>query len=476
MDIASRLIGHGLKILHPRLCAPIRVNFKEFSVSCSRDAANIEVMPRISLMDVPTSIRVTDLTPFALVTLQMRVEDSRGLKFTSHAHYACNERGAVDVSSSPSLGGSFRGIFPEGLISTLDHGPEYQFKRPNVKTDQPWKIVIGAYEGHLRSENCTRPLCEVDMERHFRGPGVKRIELEGQLKGALYLPAGPGPHPAVVDMFGGSILLAEHRSSLLASRGIASLILSHMSVFPSLSFDFEHLEHAVNFLLSQPNVIPDRCGVVANCMAGAYGCLMGIHIDRVKAVYLLNAPAVANFFNIQKNGHLLVSGFAVGSQHLVFDENFVAEAHPEYIKQAFYSDQRSWIPIELTPRDTYYSINAGADDSFVAVISQNILKSRLDKVGNENYVTKVYEGSGHIIEPPYFPFLRVLFQTPWPNCGENHKGPEPNKLYLRCGGNPRDNAINQEKAWQDMRNFLTRHVRDNSPWYQTYIRDNSCTD
>jgi hypothetical protein len=81
-----------------------------------------------------------------------------------------------------------------------------------VENNVSTQIVIGAYEGHLRSENCTRPLCEVDMERHFRGPGVKRLEYEGQLGGAFYLPAGSGPHPAVVDMFGGSILLAEHRS------------------------------------------------------------------------------------------------------------------------------------------------------------------------------------------------------------------------------------------------------------------------
>ena len=40
---------------------------------------------------------------------------------------------------------------------------------------------------------------------------------------------GPGPFPGVVDMFGGMGGTVEHRSALLASRGIASFALCYLS-------------------------------------------------------------------------------------------------------------------------------------------------------------------------------------------------------------------------------------------------------
>ena len=59
----------------------------------------------------------------------------------------------------------------------------------------------------------TESLAAVELERHLTKPGVKRIPIRsGRVRGALYLPEGPGPHPGTIDMFGMAGGLMEFRS------------------------------------------------------------------------------------------------------------------------------------------------------------------------------------------------------------------------------------------------------------------------
>ena len=52
------------------------------------------------------------------------------------------------------------------------------------------------------------------------------------IKGTLFLPAGNGPFPAVISMYGGLVQgqVVEERSALLASRGFASLALAYFGL------------------------------------------------------------------------------------------------------------------------------------------------------------------------------------------------------------------------------------------------------
>ena len=71
---------------------------------------------------------------------------------------------------------------------------------------------------------------------------------------------GAGPFPGVVDMFGSSGSLMEHRAALFASRGIAALALAYIG-FEGLPKDFSNLkmsyfQEAVNYFLSREEVSP----------------------------------------------------------------------------------------------------------------------------------------------------------------------------------------------------------------------------
>ena len=71
---------------------------------------------------------------------------------------------------------------------------------------------------------------------------------------------GAGPFPGVVDMFGSSGSLMEHRAALFASRGIAALALAYIG-FEGLPKDFSNLkisyfQEAVDYFLSREEVSP----------------------------------------------------------------------------------------------------------------------------------------------------------------------------------------------------------------------------
>ena len=67
----------------------------------------------------------------------------------------------------------------------------------------------------------------------------------------------------MVDMFGSAGGLMEHRAALLASRGFAALSLA-IFAYEDLPEELDHLDlsyfqHAVDYLLSRPEVMEDGC-------------------------------------------------------------------------------------------------------------------------------------------------------------------------------------------------------------------------
>lgn len=68
-------------------------------------------------------------------------------------------------------------------------------------------------EGHQPLGVQTEVLAEVDLERHLMVPGVRRVPVrEGRVRATMFLPAGDGPFPAVIDIFDTAGGLMEFRS------------------------------------------------------------------------------------------------------------------------------------------------------------------------------------------------------------------------------------------------------------------------
>lgn len=234
--------------------------------------------------------------------------------------------------------------------------------------------------------------------------------------------------------------------------------------------ELDYFEEAVEYILSQPNVIPDRCGVVAICQGGSYGLLMGTYIDKVKSVFLINTPSMVFGSKIFYKGKHILDGVELSSDNMVFDNEGRAILNYEKCKEWSHVDSRYTIPIELSSPDTYYSINVGEQDSFHASVGYKVMKQRLDRAGmKNNFEYNLLEGAGHIIEPPYSATVEQVYQGFWPNKGKAHQGAQKG-IYLKWGGSPVADARAQVRTWNDMKNFLRYGVRDKSEWYQNYLK------
>ena len=74
------------------------------------------------------------------------------------------------------------------------------------------------FNGHIGVNEDATLLGEIELERHVAAPNVKKIPIkQGRVRGMLYMPPGPGPHPAVVDIYGGAGGLVDMRAGKISN-------------------------------------------------------------------------------------------------------------------------------------------------------------------------------------------------------------------------------------------------------------------
>ncbi|CAJ0946375.1 unnamed protein product [Ranitomeya imitator] len=228
----------------------------------------LTVSPEISLMDEPVKIQAWGLPPDQVITLAAWLKDEKGLIFHSRAFYKTDMEGKVDLEKTPATGGDFHGVCPMGLFWALK--PKIPFKKLNKRdvVGSPFLVHIELYSSlELNvSEDC--PAATKVIERWYAAPGVQRISIrEGRIRGALFLPPGEGPFLGIIDMFGGIGGLQVFRSSLLASRGFASLALAYLAYddLPKVlhEVDLKYFEEAAQFLCNHPKASDVNSGLSA---------------------------------------------------------------------------------------------------------------------------------------------------------------------------------------------------------------------
>ncbi|KAM4663832.1 acyl-coenzyme A thioesterase 3 isoform 3-T3 [Discoglossus pictus] len=222
---------------------------------------SIEVSPEAGLADEKLHIQVLGLIPRQQVTLRALVVDDQDYLFDSCAHYEADSTGIIDLHKDASLGGDYTGVLPMGLLWSLSPSimekPYYRLEKKHV-LKSPMDIELLVHKGHTEPKGMPgKVTARKRIVRNFIAPGVRRIRLrEGAVRGSLFLPPGEGPFPGVIDMFGDDGGLVEYRSSLLASRGFASLALPYFAfedLPPAMTeFHLEYFEEAAEFLCRHP--------------------------------------------------------------------------------------------------------------------------------------------------------------------------------------------------------------------------------
>ncbi|XP_036376190.1 peroxisomal succinyl-coenzyme A thioesterase-like [Megalops cyprinoides] len=424
-------------------------------MSGSKPLPVVSVQPTRGLVDEKFKVTVQNLLPGEEVTLHALIHSEDGDYWEAFAHYVSDAAGEVKVAEDASVGGSYQGTEPMGLLWSMKPVPGsrtgLRLRKKDVST--PMVVQISVYRGHIsRGFKETSPLACAVAERWYTAPGVRRVDIEEKgVRGTLFLPPGPGPFPGVLDMWGGGGGLVEYRSALLASHGYVSMALEYMTpkTMPSGKDSYvghQYFETAFAVLRDHPQVCSDRVAML--------GLSFGTSVALAMAVYSSL---------IEPSCLVCVSGSHVqpvkGSLSDVFAEinKNVHRTRYDEEKRVIWRDLLLPIPSDPTKKVDVGKIRCplllivGEDDqNWPTSESAEDMKKMMKEGGNSHLLTTLsYPGAGHLIEPPYTPHFRssnfMVAQT-------------REKVVVLWGGETKAHSYAQEHSWQRTLAFLRQHL------------------
>uniref|UniRef100_A0A3B4GQF3 Uncharacterized protein n=1 Tax=Pundamilia nyererei TaxID=303518 RepID=A0A3B4GQF3_9CICH len=383
------------------ITAPI----SQFSLENSsfRQSPLLSAAPVRALIDEQISIKGRFLSQNYPVTVRAQMHSEEGDLWEAFAHYTTNA-----MTSDHSVGGSYLGCEPMGLFWALEPALRsregLRLRKRNVET--PYIVNISLLEGHTSpSEGQSTELAAVTVERWYMAPGVRRIEIrQNKIVGTLFLPPGPGPFPAMLDLWGMGGGQSEYRSALFASRGFASLSVAYMG-HKDLPGPPDIMSVGDLYFKSAFQLLQDHCQVDAERI-GVIGLSFGVCLT-LRIATRIGVKVRPKFTCFEICRMIITLLFAY--------EKYKSD------RQAIMND----VNIHLFP--------------FPALRSAG--KSQL-------FTRLSYPGAGHLIEPPYAPCARVSLWRA-----------KPEKLFTLWGGHPAPHAAAQEDSWKRILEFMETHLR-----------------
>nr|XP_056704822.1 bile acid-CoA:amino acid N-acyltransferase [Euleptes europaea] len=409
----------------------------------------ITATPKSSLADEPLKIHVTGLEPTQLVTLQASLTDERGVLFQARAFYWTDKNGQVDLERDAATGGDYSGVQPMGLFCFLK--PEKPFSRL-IKQDvmnTPYKVRLDVFDSfQLSSPPQNQALASQTVERWYAAPGVQRIPVRhGRVRGALFLPAGNGPFPGVIDIFGGIGGLVEFRASLLASHGFATLALAYFAYedLPSAlgPIDLEYFEEAAEFLLKHPKVRGPRLGILAICKGAEIALAMATYLPQIGATVCINGTNAVYGYPLYyrdlcippilyKSECMLITG-----QGAADISNMLGDPRAKLSWDSVY-------PVERAQGKILFVVGE-SDGNYNSKAYATEIMERMKKLGKTHCTLLSYPKAGHLIEPPGSPFC---YQSWLPFVSRP----------VLWGGEAQAHVAAEVHSWEEIQKFLRLHL------------------
>ncbi|XP_054631855.1 peroxisomal succinyl-coenzyme A thioesterase-like isoform X2 [Dunckerocampus dactyliophorus] len=431
------------------LCTYVQV-----SMDVKHCAVKLSVHPCRGLVDEKFVVVVQNVPPGIQLTVHAfhRCEDGHG--WEAFAHYVSDASGSVNVSRDASLGGTYSGVEQMGLLWSLrpvpGSKPGLRMRKMNVQT--PMEFTISVHQG-FRSEGFLDqvPLASQVVERWYMAPGVRRIPItQDDLSATLFLPSGPGPFPAILDLWGGSGQLVEYRAALLASHGFASLALDYLT--PKITqetgkmVDDSYFEKAFGFLQQYPQVLTGRIAMLGL----SFGCSVTLRIAAYSLVVKPTCAVCISGSHVQPIGAKQEDIFAFYDQYS--DKIQVNEKNQAVMKMMLLpitSDPT--LKVDVGRVQCPLLLVVGEDDQNWPVLeSAQDMKEMMERAGNSHLLTILsYPDAGHLIEPPYAPHTQV---SSFRSIGTRHK------VTALWGGRSVAHAYAQEDSWKKMLAFFRHNL------------------
>ncbi|XP_063804014.1 acyl-coenzyme A thioesterase 1-like [Pseudophryne corroboree] len=421
-----------------------------YSYTGSR-AVSVSVSPQAGFADEKLQITVQGLSAREAVTVRALVEEDSCL-YDSCAHYEADHFGRVHLHREPSLGGDYTGVLPMGLLWSLAPSvmeKPYQRLEQRSVHKSPMGIDLLVHKGHMSPRAIPKDVvARTKIQRWFCAPGVRRIRLrEGAVRGSLFLPPGEGSFPGVIDMFGDDGGMVEYRSSLLASRGFASLALPYFAfedLPPTMTeFHLEYFEEAANFLSRHPKVRGPGIGVIGTGKGADLALSMITFLPQVVAAVSVSGCCSNTAANLNYKD-FTIPGLRYNMSRIRISETGVFDVSEALDDPLDPVNSQSLIPIER------------AQGSFLFIVGENDLNwkssvyakaaiQRLQENGKTQFSLLSYPGAGHRIDPPCTPFC--------PAAIDRVLG-----VPILGGGEMKAHCQAQEDSWQEIQDFFYLHL------------------
>ncbi|XP_056266620.1 acyl-coenzyme A thioesterase 5-like [Pseudoliparis swirei] len=309
----------------------------------------LRLLPRARcLFDEPVQVKVDGLRSSQMVTVRARATDERGVAFSSSATYRADGGGVVDLERDPSLGGTYTGIEPTGLLWSMKPAtPHKRFQRTNAMNPHVVKFSVE------EQEEGGRVLAEATNERLLIGDGVSRKTIkDGNIRGVLFTPPGEGPFPAVLDLytFGGG--LSERRASLLASRGFLVLTVAlygHEDMPKAIQVvHLDYFEEAIRLLKKQNGVGSNDIGVISMSKSADLALSIASFLSGVAATVWINGCCSNVMLPLHFRGKQLLPGLRLDVDKLIppKDESGAADGRKVLRDPLAEENQAALVPVE----------------------------------------------------------------------------------------------------------------------------------
>ncbi|KAM7367681.1 hypothetical protein PAMP_013965 [Pampus punctatissimus] len=409
----------------------------------------LKILPSVRcLFDKLVQVKVEGLAPYKLVELRSKLVDDKGVVFKASALYKADETGQVDVCRAPSLGGSYTGVEPMGLLWAM--APETlhsKLKKKNVLI--PTLVEIEALSG-----DTGELLASETNERRYMTEGMKRIPVqEGRIRGVLFIPPGKGPFPGIVDLytFGGK--LTEPRASLLANKGFVVLALAYYD-FQDLpkkpkNLDLEYFEEAVTYLKKQSEVKGPGIGIISISHSGALALSMSSFLSGISATVCINGCSANTAIPLHYKD-IVIPPLPVVIENVRITDSGVMDIRNALPDPTLEKNRACLIPIERASCHFLFAVSED-DHNWNSAFFAKQAAAKLKSHGKESFQVVSYPKAGHFLEVPHMPYCPSAIHAAV-------------RSAVVFGGEPKAHSEAQLDLWERIQEFFQRHLYNKSTY------------